>query len=475
MAGGTSYGLVRWLAGGSGPQPPLYRSEPGLDPPEVTTIVPAAGTAPGWVFLTPAHPSSQTGPMIIDNAGQPLWFYPVQGAATNFQMQSYRGEPVLTWWEGEVLLPEGIGKGRYRLFDSSYREVTTVRAGRGLVGDLHEFFITPEDTAFFTAYRKERADLSSIGGPRDGVLLNSYLQEVEIATGEVRFEWNAARHVALDESYLSASDADNSGGAYDFFHINSIDVDTDGNLLVSGRHTWTVYKVDRHSGKILWRLNGKLSDFQMDPATTFAFQHHVRHHPGDRLTIFDDGAAENASGASNRALRSRGLEIHLDFAAMRAQLVHEYLPDPSFLASSQGSVQVLPNGNVFVGWGQQPYVSEYASDTRLLYDASLPSGTSSYRAFRYPWAGSPSRPPAIAATRTGADQVSAYVSWNGATEVATWELLAGPSGEGLRTIASAERRRFETTFSARTRHDYLAARALDSAGRVLGRSPVIKL
>jgi len=455
------------LALGRGPAsagaPPQYRSAPDLDPPPVTTVVPAAGTAPGLIFAGPIAGHSQYGPMIVDDRGHLVWFRPLSsGRATNVQVQQYRGQPVLAWWQGEVLLPGGYGKGECVLADSSYREVTRIRCGNGLQADLHELFLTPEGTALVTAYRVEEADLRPVSGPAKGKLLNSLLQEIDIATGKVLFEWNARDHVALDESYLPATSAK---GPFDFFHINSIDVDVDGALLVSGRHTWTVYKVERPSGAIRWRLNGKLSDFDVDSNAQFAFQHHVRHHPGPTLSIFDDGG-----GPPNVDTRSRGIIVALDMAAMKVSLAHQYLPDPEFLATSQGSVQVLPDGHVFVGWGQQPYWSEYAPDGRMLFDAQMPKGGDSYRAFRYPWAGQPTDRPSIAAERRAGRRVAVYASWNGATEVDRWQFLAGGEHGTMRPVATVSYDDFEATVTVATTATHVAARALDAGGRPLGES-----
>ena len=405
--------------------------------------------------------------MIVDNLGDLVWFRPLKSTkATNLQVQQYQGKPVLAWWEGKIVSP-GYGKGECVLMDTSYREITRIRAGNGLMVDLHELFITPEGTALITADRVIEADLTSVDGPRRGMLLDALLQEVDIATGTVLFEWDAHSHVALNESYLPVP---SDGGLYDFFHINSIDVDTDGNLLVSGRHTWTVYKIERRTGAIMWRLNGKLSDFAMAPQTQFAYQHHVRHHPGNLLTIFDDGG-----GATTVDNRSRGLKLELDLTAMQATFVHEYRPDPEFLTTSQGSVQVLANGNVFLGWGAEPYWSEYAADGRLLFDAQLPKGGDSYRAFRFPWQAQPADRPAVAVERSARGQVTAYASWNGATEVATWELLAGSGTGTLGRIGSAPRLSFETAITAATTGSHVAMAARDAAGQLLATSPTVRV
>ena len=173
--------------------------------------------------------------------------------------------------------------------------------------------------------------------------------------------------------------------------------------------------------------------------------------------------------------RSRGLKLELDLTSMQASFVHEYRPDPEFLTTSQGSVQVLANGNVFVGWGAEPFWSEYAADGRLLFDAQLPKGGDSYRSFRFPWQAQPADRPAIAAERSGHGKITAYASWNGATEVATWELMAGSGPGTLERIASAPRLDFETAIVATTSGSHVAMAARDATGQLLATSPTIRV
>lgn len=346
----------------------------------------AASLAPGYVMVTPWRSGKyEAGPLIMDSGGKVVWFQQVPAGASNLEMQTYRGEPVLTWWEGRVIRP-GFGEGRYRIYDTSYNEVATVHAGDGQRGDLHEFTLTRRNTALLTFFEQTTANLSAVGGHKGGLLLDCGFQEVDIATGRVLMEWRASDHIGLRESYVPLPNR--PGMLYDFIHINSIGIDHDDNLIVSGRHTWCVYKIDRSTGKIIWRLGGKRSDFHLDEGAKFYWQHHVRPHPGNVLTVFDDGAA----GTTDNERSSRGLKLKINFDRRRVSLLQEYLPRPSVLAASQGSVQILPNGNVFVGWGQEPWFSEYTADGKLLYAARFVDKITSYRAFRYPWPGAPMPP-----------------------------------------------------------------------------------
>jgi hypothetical protein len=446
-----------------------FRSRPDLSPPTVEVATHAHDTAPGYVFVAPKKGVGQYGPMILDDSGQLVWFRPLRDKdeyAMDFKVQSYRGQPVLTWAEGRVVA--GHGLDQYVVLDSSYREITRLQAGNGYVGDHHEFLITPQDTALLTIYASTPADLSLVGGSRGGEVLDGIAQEVDISTGEVLFEWHSLDHVGLDESYRKASK--DSRWPFDYFHINSIDVDHDSNLLVSAKGTCTVYKINRSTGEVMWRLGGEKSDFNMGLGTRTAYQHDARRQPDGTITIFDNGADPKVHD------QSRGIVVELDEDKMTATLVSEYTHPDRLLAGSQGNMQVLPNGNVFIGWGNQPIFSEFNSDGELVFDASFPPKDESYRAFSFQWNGQPSDRPAVAAEREPDDEVALYASWNGATEeVTTWQALAGPSSDRLKAVASVPRSGFETAITARTAEPYVAVQAKNRSGRVLGTTKVVRL
>ncbi|HZU77560.1 MAG TPA: arylsulfotransferase family protein, partial [Dehalococcoidia bacterium] len=266
-----------------------FVSRPDLSPPHVTiTHGPrafAAGSgAPSYIFVAPrgytTNGPGQAGPMILDTEGRLVWFQHVTQFPMNLQVQRYQGKPVLTWWEGTIL--NGYGEGNGVIYDSSYRQIATVKAGNGLQVDLHEFLLTPQDTALITAYHPTTADLSPVGGSQQGQVLDCVAQEVDVASGKVLFEWRSLDHVGVDETYNTLP----SSGPFDYFHINSIAVAPDGNLIISARNTWTVYKISRQSGQILWRLGGKRSDFTMDSGARFFWQHDARPQGANQITLF---------------------------------------------------------------------------------------------------------------------------------------------------------------------------------------------
>jgi Arylsulfotransferase (ASST) len=447
-----------------------FRSRPDLHPPVIEVIKQARNTAPGHIFIAPKNGPEEAGPgqdgcMILDNNGQPVWLRLLQNEdmdVMNFRAQKYKGETVLTWWEG---FHTGYGQGEYVIFDHSYREIVRFGAGNGYEGDHHEFLITPEDTALITIYSKVQRDLSGVGGPVEGVVLDGIAQEIDIETGEVLFEWHSLDHIGLEESlYEPPPDLK---AAFDYFHINSIDPIPGGYLLISARRTCAVYKVDRKTGEVVWRLGGEQSDFEMGYGTRTDWQHDARRHPDGTITIFDNGGVQ-------KDVQSRGIVVEVDEDDMRATLVGEYTHPNKILAATQGNLQVLPNGNVFVGWGSEPSYSEFGPDGKLLYDASFPSQVESYRAFRFPWKGQPEDRPAVVAEAGPDDRVTIYVSWNGATEVDTWQVLAGGSPDKLEPAGSAPRKGFETAVTLYTSEPYVAVEAKDGSGRVLGTSEAVE-
>ncbi|GGV58635.1 hypothetical protein GCM10010228_04690 [Streptomyces massasporeus] len=455
-------------------------TRPDLLPPAITVGKSAPGTAPGYVFLAPktgdvlqGPGTLQSGPMIVDDRGEPVWFLPRGIGALNyvtaFQQQTYREDPVLTWWEGAPL-PTGVGVGYWIVMDQSYREIARIKAGSGYAGaDLHDMQITPDNTALVLIAQPKLHN----GGGVPRMVMDNIIQEVDIASGKVLHEWSGLDHVGIDESYLSSIPL----LPYDYLHINSMSVDTDGNLLLSGRNTHTVYKVDRHSGKVIWRLGGKKSDFTMADGASFAWQHDVSREADGTLSVFDNAAAgsiETGGGGQSEKV-SRAVFLSVDTDAKTARLDRAYTSPDGLLSTSQGSMQLLPNGNVLVGWGSHGSYTEYADSGEVLMNASFKDPVvNSYRALRFPWHGRPTDRPAVAG-RSGSSGMTVHASWNGATEVDSWRILAGESPQGLSTVKEVRKDGFETSAPVPDRSPYVAVQALDSAGQVIGTSKAARV
>src|SRR5215217_8642299 len=411
-----------------------FRSRPDLSPPVALVATSATGGA------------GQGGSLIVDDRGEVVWFRPlpaVFGRAMDLKVQSYKGSPVLTWME-----TPGEFASEYVIADSTYREMARIRAANGYDGDHHEFHISPQDTALITIYSPVPTDLTPVGGPLNGLAWQGIIQELDIETGEVIFEWRSLEHVGFDETYAELMQDGRSG--FDYFHINSIDVDHDNNLLVSARETSAVYKIDRKSGEIIWRLGGKKSDFEMQEGSRFAFQHDARRLPDGTISIFDNGALVFDNGTPRAVEDSRAIVLDVDEYRITPALLHFPTHPDGHKPDAGGNTQVLPNGNVFVGWGRALAISEFSPEGELLFDLRLPPENRSYRAFRFPWNGNPSDRPAAVAERTSGNEVRLFASWNGATEVESWEVLAGSGPGRLKSLGSNRRDGFETAMLVRT-------------------------
>ncbi len=443
-----------------------FHSRSDLQPPVVSVTAQSPGVAPGAEFVAPYGGPGQAGPMILDQQGGLLWFkaLPRYTSATNFRVQEYAGNPVLTWWQGDISV-HGFGRGEDVIADSTYTDIAHVRAGNGDEADLHDFQLTPSGTALITAYDPILCNLSSVGGPALGAVTDGLFQEVDVKTGLVMYEWTSLDHVGLDESYGSAR-ASSTSEPFDFFHINSLSLDPDGSLLISARNTWTVYRLDGRSGQVLWRLGGKKSSFKAGPGSSTAYQHDPRELPGGLISLFDNGASPTVHP------QSRGMVLSLDGQTGTATLVSQFTHSPPLVVQSQGNIQALANGDWFLGWGQEPDFSEFSPSGALLFDAHFPVHEQSYRSFRFAWTGTPAHPPVLAFQAGAPGAGTVYASWNGATLVSSWRVLAGSAPGSLKLVGQAVRSGFETTIAlpVGTVGPYVEVEALDATGRLLGTS-----
>jgi hypothetical protein len=445
-----------------------YSSAPTLTPSRVTVRTPAQRDAsPGDFFLAPYQGEGSPGPMIVDQAGQLVWVHPLaaEQEATNFGVQSYRGRPALVWWQGRII-EAGFGQGEDVIYDSSYRQVATVRAGNGYAADLHVIRLTPQGTAWIDAFAPVEEDLTSVGGASRAILTDSVVQEIDIATGLVMWEWHALGHLPLAESQSALA---TGGYPWDYAHVNSIDPGPDEDILISARGTWALYDVDIHSGGVRWRLGGKRSSFNLGPGVAFYWQHDARFQGRDRISLFDNGSEPP------KEKQSRGLVLSLSPKAHSASLASQLVnPARTLLSNSQGSMAELEGGNWLIGYGRLPDFTEFGPDGRVLFDATLGSGVQDFSVSLSRWHGHPLTPPSVLAKRLARDRVEVHVSWNGATEVGSWRVLSGRLPQRLAAVATVPRSGFETATVARASDPYLAVQALDRAGEVIGVSAAVR-
>ena len=433
----------------------------------VTILASSPDTARGLIFLTPTagggnapapSPTSPNATQIVDGQGRPVWFnqLPSGESAYDLRVQRFHGEPVITWIQSQGAF--STGPTTDYIADRHYHVIAAVNAGHGLIADIHEFFLTREGTALITIYNTVTRDLSSVGGPTSGLVTEGVVQEIDVSNGNVLFEWHSLDHVGLDESHAPLPTT--AGTAWDYFHLNAVNTDDDGNLIIDARNTWTAYRLERHTGKVLWRLGGKKTDFELGPNVAFAWQHNPTAVDDHGLVrIFDNEAAPQVLPYS------RVIWVRHDDRRKTATL-ERWLKHPDGLsAGSQGNAQGLDNGDTFVGWGAVPRFSEFDRNNNLLFDGALPTGYNSYRAYRHEWVGEPDTRPTVIAQRSTDGGTSIQVSWNGATEVARWEVV----DEG-HVVASAPWNGLETTISTDAFVRSVVVIAKDREGRDIGRS-----
>jgi hypothetical protein len=446
-----------------------------VEPDPVTVVQTSSAVGSGYVFISPTGPgglmplpNAIQGPEILDNQGRPVWFLALPGnqLAADFRIQTYQGQQVLTWAQGIAFEDLQAGDTTDYIYDNTYNVVATVHAGSGLNADEHEFQLTPQNTALITSYHTVGVDLSSIGGPVNGLVLEGVAQEIDVATGDVVFEWHSLDHVALTESYTSVPT--DASTIFDYFHINSVKLDTDGNLLISARDTSTVYKVNRSTGAVIWRLGGKMSDFTLGPGLPFAFQHDAEAVDASTIRIFD-----NESNGVPVLPASRVIWVTHDDSAMTATLLKSVQHPAGLSVLAEGSGQTLPNGDTFVDWGILGRYSEFDPNGTLLYDVTMATGYSSYRGFRLPWTGAPTTNPTVSVVENSDGTTTVHAVWNGATDVATWNVMGGSSSSGLVAVGSGPWNGLDTAITVTTAATNLQVVAVNAAGSTIGQSPVL--
>ncbi|HZE06529.1 MAG TPA: arylsulfotransferase family protein, partial [Solirubrobacteraceae bacterium] len=454
-----------------------FASAPGLHPPKLAVESAAASGRhlPGYVmvsnFFDITHPPmvGQSGPLMLDAKLQPVWFRPVPTnvVASNLEAQTYDGRPVLSWWQGVVTATGAIDRGEDVVVNNHYQTVAKLTGADGWVLTLHSMVIRGHD-AWVTANKNVRTDLSGDGGVSNGVLTDSAVQEYDLRTGKLLYTWRASTHIPRADSYTQPPP---NGFPWDAYHVNSVEPYGNDTFLVSMRNTWAAYLVSARTGKILWTLGGKHSSFTIPSQAEFKWQHDVELHSGSTVTMFDDHCCD-ITGADTYLPAtgpSRGLDLKLNQSTHTASIVHEYSHGTTFHSEYMGNTQVLPNGNVFVGWGEVPFLSEYSKSGKLIFDGAFPTPDMSYRAYVQRWVGRPLYPPSGAA-RVQSGHTTVYASWNGATQVSAWRVLGLAAGSPAKTLARHARTGFETAMPVAPGYRRFEVQALDSAGKVIGTS-----
>jgi hypothetical protein len=461
--------------------PHTYHTAPTLSPPLVCMNrgVTTAGTTPGtYLFLTPGSPG------IWDDSGNLVWFDPTAvPTGTNERVVQFGGQSYLAEWSGTAT---GFGYGVVNLYDEHYQHVGTVTAAGSHTAksvDLHEFSITPQGYALFGIYDPVQM---AVNGTQETVLQYD-VQEVQLVhdaqgihTGPLLFEWDSLTDVPVSQSQTPSP----ASGSWDYFHGNAIDQDTDGNLVVSARNTWGIYKIDdtptdASFGHVVWEVGASGDNTLSEP---WCYQHNIVALGSDRYSLYDDGGSGPGCAVGSTQHPARGLVITVDPSTSPAGVALDsaYTHQPPILSNFTGSTQVLPGGDVLVDWGDAAQVTEFDSGGNVKMDLSLnnPMWTApglSYRGFRYAWDGQPLTPPAISA-QAGPGGSQLWVSWNGSTEVSSWQVYAGNTTTTLSAVGSPiTKSGFETEIDLPRVYPTVAVAALNAAGKEISRTASLQM
>jgi hypothetical protein len=349
------------------------------------TVIAAGATAPGFLFLASFKIAEASDHlffaslvlsdkqylMILDNSGKPVFYKQMGSMSTDFKLQP----------NGYLTYNDNVDDTFYEL-DSNFVIINNFTTGNGYQTDLHELLVLPNGHALMLAHDPEIVDMSKIveGGNPYTTVIGAVIQELD-QNKKVIFQWRSFDHFQVTD----ATREDMKAATIDAVHPNTIEVDTDGNLLLSSRHMDEITKINRQTGEVIWRWGGKNNQFKFTNDTLgFSHQHTIRRTPAGTLMLFDNGNYRTDMG-------SRAVEYSVDEHLKTATLVWQYWHSPDVKSIAMGSVQRLPNGNTLIGWGTaSPAVTEVRPDRSIAYELQLPDSIVSYRAFRYPWKQLPS-------------------------------------------------------------------------------------
>ncbi|MBO0883623.1 MAG: aryl-sulfate sulfotransferase, partial [Mycobacterium sp.] len=429
-------------------------------PPAIATTTSGAH-APGLLFTTVfQNAGGQQGAEIYDDTGQPVWYQPAPTPSYVHPI-TYRGQPALVYYKATVgSAAPGASQGEWIVLNTSYQEIARIRANNGYLADLHELQLSPDGTkAVMDIYNPVRLDMTPYGGTVDSSVTEGVIQEVDLATGAVTFEWHS-----LAPGNIPVTDSEVGWGPdWDYMHINSIEYDTDGNFLFSGRITSAVYKVNRSTGALMWLMGGKRNQFTFtDGDGGPSWPHDVRRRPDGTISVFDNGVGRSPQ-------YSRGVVWQVDETAKTAHVTAQWRETPDLYGNITGNNTLLPNGDEFISWGNTGRAIEYQGQTPV-WESQMSTIDFPYRTVRVDgWHATPAAPPDMALDR-GATGVAAYASWNGATDVASWELWGGPDWSHMQRLTTVPKVGFETAMlaAAPATDGVFQVRALDASGTTLG-------
>lgn len=504
-----------------GPYPrQTFFSDPAVIAPLANVVVEQQDAAFPATYVTwaPHGEGISTVPQLLDTRTLSVVYQGPQydEDTFGFSVQTCNNTDFLVWWAGTSI--NGRAAGFIYIVDSTYHQVWNVSSIGLEYVDAHDVYLTPDCHVIYTAYQSRIFDLREFSTDKhelteESWLMDSYFQEVDLATNELLFEWRASDHIDLHDSLWPAEkegQGNESWHGWDYFHINSVQKDHRGNFLISARHTNALYYIDGTEGSVVWTLGGPRNDFRdLDDgrATNFAWQHDARWIDDSLTTIslFDDRSCGYFKPKDRQDRISRGIVVNLDYDSMTVRLCDEYRAPDNITAVRKGGMHYLDNGNVLLGYGSEPGFTEFDPNGTILWDVRFGpvmkhmdrKTADNYRTYKLDWIGTPYWDPRIAPgpsfdgtpvslfNGTYEDLYAnlvndtAYFSWNGATMLTKWLVLASHDPMQVFRMQSQLQRidktGFETGVHIGGAGPYVCAIALGENDEILGVTPLMNV
>ncbi len=397
------------------------------DFPTINVTVATSQAAEGYIFLSSYHHLWSLGAqpylLVLDNAGEPV-FYRRMPPLNNLDFKT-QPNGLLTYFSRATNL--------LYVMDNSYTIVDTYEAGNGYLMDHHDFQLLPNGHALLMIWDPQPVDMSQIveDGDPAATVIGLVIQELDSAKNVV-FQWSSWDHFAITDTQVNLTAAQIA-----YVHGNAVELDFDGNLLISNRAMDEITKIDRETGDVIWRLGGRQNEFTFfDEDGPFYGQHDIRRLPNGNVTIYD-----NREG--HFPYFSRAVEYQLDEEAKTATIAWQYRNTPDIYGAWLGNAQRLPNGNTLIGWGSTvPTMTEVTPQGEVAFELTFSWPIVSYRAFRFPWRGAPTWPPLLV-MKAAETTTTLHYSWNGATDVAAYRVMAGSTADSMEQIGTQRKTGFE--------------------------------
>ncbi len=438
------------------------------DIPHFTVMTAPKSSNDGDVFVAPFYWTKSTiGSylLILSPQGKLVYYQNMGDALSAFDFKK-QPNGLLTYFDQK--------RATFFVMNSHYEVVNSYTAGNGYTTDLHDFQLLPNGDALLMAYDAETMDMSQIapGGHKDAQVTGLIIQELD-PSKNVIFEWRSWDHFKVTDTNQLLTDP-----KIDPVHGNSLTLMNDGNLLLSSRNQSELTKINRQTGEVMWRFGGKANQFKIIGGQPFAFQHDARQLPNGDITIFD-----NQGNAPTQAAPSHAIEYRLDEKNLTATVVWSWTHNPPVFGTFMGNQERLPDGNIFLSWGapspakgyQYVSMTELDSGGKPVFEMAFDQPYVSYRAFMAPWEGTPDTDPTLAFKADQSGLTLGY-SWNGATDVASYDVFGGSQPLSLKQIGQQTADDFEVQTHLTNVPDgecYFQVAALDKTGHELGRSKVV--